>query len=118
MAGLKEPIVSISSRLNYAMSIRGMTQKELAEKTKITVSSLSQYMHGSYAPKQDRIYLLANALGVSEEWLMGFDVPMERVKTEIEINRYNDSTKKLLSYYEALTPEKKELVMSLLENLQ
>jgi repressor LexA len=42
---------------------------------------MSQYIKGSFEPKQDRIYKIAEALGVSEAWLMGFDVPMKRNST-------------------------------------
>ena len=51
---------------------------ELARKTGIPKSSISQYMSGYTKPKADRIYLMSNALGVSETWLLGYDVPMER----------------------------------------
>ena len=39
---------------------------------------MTTYMSGDYEPKQDRIYLIAQALNVSEAWLMGYDVPMSR----------------------------------------
>lgn len=35
-------------------------------------------MSGKYEPKQKAIGLLARALDVSEMWLWGYDVPMER----------------------------------------
>ena len=60
------------------MSDQGMTAVELSTKTKIPKSSISQYLSGYAKPKQDRIYLLASALNVSEAWLMGYDVPIER----------------------------------------
>ena len=36
-------------------------------------------MSGRYKAKQDGVYLLAQALNVSEVWLMGYDVPMESI---------------------------------------
>ena len=67
-------------RLKAAMSFKHMTQSELCEITKIPKSAMSQYVSGSFIPKQERTYLIAKALNVNEPWLMGYDVPMERPK--------------------------------------
>lgn len=69
---------SFSNRLNKAMMIRDIKASALSEKTGISKSSLSEYLSGKYEAKQNGIYLLAKALNVSEAWLMGCDVPMER----------------------------------------
>lgn len=71
---------SISSRIQQAMDIRGLKQTDLVERTKISKGSLSSYVSGRYAPKQTNIYLLAKALNVNVEWLMGADVPMTYFK--------------------------------------
>jgi transcriptional regulator with XRE-family HTH domain len=68
-----------SVRLARALAIRGMKQSELCEKTKIPKSAISQYLSGSFEPKQDRLHVIAQALNVDPVWLMGFDVPMEKV---------------------------------------
>ena len=67
-----------ANRLNLAMEMRNMKAVSLSEKTGIGKSSISQYRNGIVNPKQDRIYLMAQALNVNEMWLMGHDVPMER----------------------------------------
>ena len=69
-----------SERIATALAIRNMKQSELCDRTKIPKSAISQYISGAFEPKQDRIYLIARALDVSEAWLMGYDVPMERDK--------------------------------------
>ena len=61
--------------------IRNITQADLIKSTGITKSSISSYINGKYEPKHDNIYKIAKALNVSESWLMGFDVPMERFST-------------------------------------
>lgn len=71
-------IDTFTNRLNEAMRIRNIKATELSEKTGIAKSSLSEYINGKYEAKQDGVYLLAKALDVSEPWLMGLDVPMER----------------------------------------
>ena len=72
------PIEKCATRIAKALSIRGMRQSELCEKTKIPKSAISQYISGAFEPKQDRIYLISQALNVDPVWLMGYDVPMEK----------------------------------------
>ena len=69
-----------SERIVTALAIRNMKQSELCELTKIPKSAISQYIKGTFEPKQDRISIIARALDVSEAWLMGYDVPMGRDK--------------------------------------
>jgi transcriptional regulator with XRE-family HTH domain len=73
-----EKIESCNKRLAKALDIRNMKQSELCRLTEIPKSAMSQYVKGSFEPKQDRVYLISKALNVSEAWLMGYDVPMER----------------------------------------
>lgn len=72
------PIEKCAARIAKALSIRGMRQYELCQKTKIPKSAMSQYISGAFEPKQDRIYLISQALNVDPVWLMGYDVPMEK----------------------------------------
>ena len=71
---------SCGRRIAEALVVRGMRQSELCKLAKIPKSSLSLYLSGAYEPKQDRIYSIAQVLNVSEAWLMGYDVPMEKEK--------------------------------------
>ena len=65
-------------RLKYAMSIKNMKQAELAELTGIGKSSISQYLSGQYMPKQKNLYLIAKALDVNEDWLIGNSDEIDR----------------------------------------
>ena len=69
---------SCATRLRYALNLRNIKHSELSSKTKIPKSAISQYLSGAFEPKQDRVELLAKVLNVSEAWLMGFDVPMDK----------------------------------------
>lgn len=71
-------MASIAERIKEGLIIRNMTQSELVSKTKLNKSSISSYISGKYEPKQKAIYLIAEALNVSEPWLMGLDVPLTR----------------------------------------
>lgn len=65
-------------RIKKAMNLRGLTQSDIVEKTNIKKSALSQYISGKISPRQNAIDELSKVLNVSEPWLMGYDVPMER----------------------------------------
>lgn len=69
---------NISERLSYALKLRNMKASELANKTNISKSSISEWLSGKYEPKQDKIFLMAEALNVDEAWLLGLDVAIER----------------------------------------
>lgn len=69
---------SFSSRLEKAMQIRNLKASELSEKAHIPKSAISQYLSGLYEAKQKSIFKLASVLNVSEAWLMGMDVSMEK----------------------------------------
>lgn len=66
-------------RLQKALDIREKKAVDVARDLNIPKSAMSQYLSGR-TKKMDsvRIYLIAKYLDVSEAWLMGFDVPMER----------------------------------------
>ena len=76
---MNELVDTFANRLNKAITLRNIKPIELSEKTGIDKSKISSYMSGRYKAKQDGVYLLAQALNVSEVWLMGYDVPMESI---------------------------------------
>lgn len=73
-------MATIAQRIEEGLKIRGMKQIDLVNLTGIGKSSISTYLTGEYEPKQRNIYKIAKALNVSEAWLMGLDVPMERAQ--------------------------------------
>jgi len=96
-----------SERIKEGMAIRNMKQIDIVEKTGISKGALSSYISGKYLPKQNNIYLIAKALNVSEGWLMGYDVPMEKeekqpFKPELTKKDEKDIAKKLESTLDQL----------------
>ena len=87
-----------SSRIRKALSIRNMKQTELCEKSKVSKSSLSEYLSGKHIPNQAKIFVLAKALDVDPVWLWGYDVPMETKKAldDFEITEGEKAFIKLL----------------------
>ncbi len=63
-----------SERLRAAMASANIKAIELSEKTGINRSSISEYLAGSYEPKQVNIFKMAKALGVKPSYLMGVSV--------------------------------------------
>lgn len=61
--------MEFKDRLYMIMQQNNIRQKDLASKTGIPKSVLSQYMSGICIPKTQRIFALSKALNVSAEWL-------------------------------------------------
>lgn len=74
---MSDKVATFARRLREGLDVRGMTQAELAKRSGISKSSISRYIKGDWEGKQSAVYELAKALGVTEAWLMGYDVPME-----------------------------------------
>ena len=78
---------TFSARLRELMASRSLKQVDVLEaakpycekyQVKLGKSDLSQYVNGITEPGQWKLAILALALNVSEGWLTGLDVPMER----------------------------------------
>ena len=52
-----------------------MNSSGISRRSGLWPSAISDYMHGKYLAKQDKVDMLAKALNVSPVWLMGFDDP-------------------------------------------
>lgn len=101
-------------RIKRALRIKGMKQSELCQITKIPKSAISQYISGAFEPKQDRVYLIAKALNVSEAWLMGFDVPMERERSSPEEPKLSEGEKMLLDLFRQVPEAQQQLVLQMI----
>lgn len=108
-------IESCANRIRTALKCRRMKQVELCELANMPESSLSLYLKGAYEPKQDRIYSMARALNVNEAWLMGYDVPMERVITKatntIEVT---EDEQKLLDLFRLVPENQQQMVLQMI----
>ena len=107
---------SCANRIRTALKCRRMKQVELCRLANVPESSLSLYLKGAYEPKQDKIYSMANALNVSEAWLMGYDVPMEResIKKTNTIEVTEDE-QKLLEIFRLVPENQQQMVLQMIE---
>ncbi|MDO4564812.1 MAG: XRE family transcriptional regulator [Clostridia bacterium] len=85
--------VPCSERIKEALAMREMIQSELATATGLGRNAISQYVSGKFEPKQTALYKIAKVLDVSEAWLMGYDVPKER----LENLKFSSSSAEILS---------------------
>lgn len=76
-----------STRLKKILKDRNLRQIDLLNlvkpfceeyNVKMNKSDISQYLSGLVKPGQEKLFILGKALNVSETWLMGLDVPMNR----------------------------------------
>ena len=82
-----------TERINQIMKEKKLRQidvlnlaKPFQEKYNIKFykSHLSQYVNGKSNPDNEKIFLLSKVFGVSEAWLLGYDVPRYKITEEIE----------------------------------
>lgn len=119
----KERKEAFKDRLRRAMSVRGMKSVELCERSGVPKSAVSYYLAGKSKPKADRLYIISKALDVSEAWLMGYDVPMDRAEKQKKVDQLAELIDQLRSdpdFFEAvsflskLSPEQFESVKLLM----
>ena len=77
--------IQFINRLKSIMKDRKITQTELAKRTGIRQSSISDWLNDRYEPKQDKVYIIAKALNVSPAWLLGYD---ENIPTNEQATNY------------------------------
>jgi transcriptional regulator with XRE-family HTH domain len=114
------------NRIEEALRLRGVKQVELVEKTGIKKASINHWIKQRYQPKQDSLYKMARALDVSELWLAGYDVPMERAPEQIKADklatlihqlRGNDNLIRLMTYAVKLNDKQLVIVESMIKEL-
>ena len=72
-------IEEFSTRLDKAIKISGLSQKELARKAKITEVSISRYVNGSREPNVETLRNICKALDVTADWLLGLEIKNGRL---------------------------------------
>ena len=119
----------MKDRLRVALDLREKKAVDLARDLKIPKSAISQYLSGYRTIKDSkRLYIIAEYLNVSEAWLMGFDVPIERHIAKIEekpakmAERHfemiiDEDLAEIFEEFKTLDATKKKLVKDLVHSL-
>lgn len=113
-----------SDRLKQLMAVRNLKQADIVRAVepfckryniKFGKSILSQYISGGVEPGQEKLTILGMALNVSEVWLMGYDVPMER---EMPVtDKGNGRSVEFVELFQLLTTEQQNLVISQIKGI-
>lgn len=110
-----------SKRLKQLMSERHLKQVDILNASKpfqksleinMSKSTLSQYVSGKQSPDQKHLFLLAKTLDVSEPWLMGYDVSMQRKNS----NSNDNNVIKLTDIYTQLNEQRQHRVVNYASN--
>lgn len=107
---------STSDRLKKLMKERRLRQVDIVRLVEpycreynltLSKSDMSQFVNGKVVPGQWKLTLLGKALNVSEAWLMGLDVPMERERSDEHRENQDENEANIVRIFAALTAENK-----------
>lgn len=113
-----------AERLRQIMAERGMRQVDVINAVtpfakqygiKFGKSILSQYLSGKTEPGQEKLTILGLGLNVSEVWLMGFDVPMERTVSPVSEALGDMRFSRICELAKQLSPEEQDHIISQME---
>lgn len=112
-----------AERLQWIMKARRLRQVDILEaakpyceryKIKLGRNDLSQYVHGTVEPGQQKLTILGMALNVSEVWLMGYDVPMQR---EALVSTAGERTKEFAELFSKLTEDQQMMILQAMKGI-
>ena len=123
--------MEFSKRLKQSRQDLKMTQKELSEKTGIKRTTIASYEVGNISPSFENVKTLAEALGVTTDYLSGkseyktmvekFDAKFdtEKIKSEVKLAQEIDAIIKIISNYDytILNYDELSIVRNSLENV-
>lgn len=104
--------MEFSKRLKQSRQDLKMTQKELSDKTGIKRATIASYEVGNISPSFENVKTLAEALGVTTDYLSGnseyktlvekFDTNFdtEKIKSDIKLAKEIDALIKIISNYD------------------
>lgn len=94
-------INNFSERLSFCMKERNLNGIELSALSGVTAATVSRYLNGLRNPTVENVVLLADALNVSVDYLLGLhDVPDDKI---------------LISAYSKASGDDKRVIWTLLE---
>lgn len=121
-------ICNTCDRLKEIMDTTGMRQVDIlnaarpfCEKygVKLAKNDLSQYVNGKVDPGQEKLTILGLALNVSEAWLMGYDVPIQRENDgqHVRRNELSKIQEEIAKCANRLTAEQAVLALRILKSI-
>lgn len=114
---------TVGQRLKQIMDERGLKQVDIIElskpfftdKVKISKTDLSQYVNDKVEPRSDKLYILSKGLGVSEQWLLGFDSDEDNQKVHPKLT-VDEAVDNLMSYQgKPISDDQKAIIKDLIK---
>lgn len=116
----------LKDRLRDALALREKKAVDISRDLNIPKSAVSQYLSGkSQNMDSERLHSICKYLDISEPWLLGFDVAMERTITssptkaaEIHVEMIMDEDlSELFEYFKKLDKKQKKIVKDLCRSM-
>lgn len=112
--------MELRTRLQKALDLSGKKAVDLSKDLDIPKSAISQYLSGkSKNMPSARLYAICKYLNVSEAWMMGYDVPMEREEQKKPTENSGVSKKKqeLINFLETVPDDKVDYVIRIMQTI-
>ena len=115
---LTDKVESCGKRIKKALSLRGMTQAELCRLSGVPKSPLSQYIKGTYEPREDRTRAMARVLDVDPLWLLGYDVSMDGAKNASGERELDEGERLWLDIYHRASEDTRKLFITMINDFE
>lgn len=80
-----------SNRLFEIMKKYDLLQSDIAKIIGVSEPMVTKYMKGKNIPSPDKIFILSEKFNLNPSWLMGYDVPMNLSKSNVEKVTYKEN---------------------------
>ncbi len=108
--------MKVGQRIANILERKNWSQKDLAEKTKISKSVINRIILGTRPARDDELIMLANALGVTAGYLLG-EAPAVTEQDELDLEEMLESNIAMTYGGEELTDSEKQRVRDILTGI-
>lgn len=112
---MNEKITNTQKRLHELMSALNIKQNDIADKTGLNKSTISNYCNGNRVPNQTNLAIIADAFNISPAWLMGYEVNMMRNKDQLVDYIATIEERDILMKLQEIDESDRELILATLE---
>lgn len=112
---MTEKITNTQKRLHELMSALNIKQNDIADKTGLNKSTISNYCNGNRVPNQTNLAIIADAFNISPAWLMGYEVNMMRNKDQLVDYIATIEERDILMKLQKIDESDRELILATLE---
>ena len=114
---MKTSSLTVNDRIFELLKERGITQQELAERTGIATSTISDWKHKGSSPSADKISMICEALDIRTEELFG-EVSDSLLKGKQRVITENSELWELVTVYENMDESMRRRIMEYVKRCQ